>query len=43
MKKLDVFIIEDKKKTKNQELIDHQLEEKMLLENFGEENIIFLE
>ena len=46
MKKLDVVIIKDKgkiKTTENQDLIKCQLEEKMLLEDFGEDNIIFLE
>ncbi|MCB2293648.1 hypothetical protein LGK95_08940 [Clostridium algoriphilum] len=46
MKKLDTFIIEDKKKTKivaKKDLIKQQLGEKMLIESFAKDNIEFLD
>jgi len=46
MKKLDVFIIKNLKKirkTPKEDIVDHQLGEKMLLEDFREDDVIFLE
>ena len=45
MKKLEVFIIKDMKKIRTpiEDIVDRQLGEKMLLEDFREDAVIFLE